>query len=33
MVPLAIIRNRNFQRLMTEELERRQLGPFRPGVV
>jgi alkane 1-monooxygenase len=33
MVPLAIIRNRNFQRLMTEELARRQLGPFRPSAV
>jgi alkane 1-monooxygenase len=33
MVPLAIARNAKFQRLMTEELRRRGLGPFRaaPG--
>lgn len=31
MVPLVLARNRKFQRLMTEELRRRQLGPFREG--
>jgi len=29
MVPLAILHNRRFQRLMTEELRRRGLGPYR----
>ena len=28
MVPLAMVRNRKFRRLMTEELRRRGLGPF-----
>jgi alkane 1-monooxygenase len=30
MVPLAILRNRKFRRLMSLELERRRLGPYRP---
>jgi alkane 1-monooxygenase len=30
MVPLAMARNRKFQRLMTAELRRRGLGPFAP---
>jgi len=28
MFPLVLARNREFQRLMTEELRRRRLGPF-----
>jgi hypothetical protein len=31
MFPLVLGRNRRFQRLMTEELRRRKLGPFAPG--
>jgi len=32
MVALAQLRNKTFQELMTNELRRRQLGPFRPRV-
>lgn len=32
MIPLVAVKNRLFQKLATEELERRALGPFRPGV-
>jgi hypothetical protein len=28
MVEMAIFKNREFRRLMTEELRRRRLGPF-----
>jgi alkane 1-monooxygenase len=31
MFPLALARNKRFQRLMTEELRRRNLGPFAAG--
>jgi alkane 1-monooxygenase len=31
MFPLVLVRNRRYQRLMTEELKRKQLGPFAPG--
>ncbi len=31
LFPLVLVRNASFQRLMTAELERRQLGPFAPG--
>ena len=32
MFPLVLARNKLFQKLMTEELERRKLGPFAPGL-
>jgi alkane 1-monooxygenase len=32
MVRLVVFRNRHFQRVMTEELRRRALGPFLPAV-
>jgi hypothetical protein len=31
MVALAQLRNRRFQELMTAELRRKKLGPFREG--